>query len=84
MINDLKEEIIYKFNVKKVLIVIFNVVKTQIRIKSFFFRLLNKCPRTLVSISLIFIVFACLEQKLVITNKFSFKKKTIMPIYFFY
>jgi len=44
MIKDSKEEIIYEFHVKNVSFLIFNVVKTQVPIKSLFFGLLNKCP----------------------------------------
>jgi len=45
MINDSKEKVIYEFHVKTVSFLIFNVVKTQVPIKSFFFGLLNKCPK---------------------------------------
>jgi len=44
-VKDSKEEIMYEFHVKNVSFLIFNVVKTQVPIKSFFFGLLNKCQQ---------------------------------------
>jgi len=45
MVKDSKEEIIYEFHVENVSLLIFNVVKTQVPVKSFFFGLLNKCTK---------------------------------------